>query len=451
MQHSNGCGRRHGLRATAVLLSLLASTSLVQAQSATWIGTAGPPNNWNTAANWAPTSAGPPAFVPTVTAFFDLSLLTTTTIDIGGGTTVGGMTFTNAPGYTFTLPGLFVLNGAGVSVDAGSVAPTFSIGAGGTFGLANSATAGRSIIDVNGGQLAFVNTSSAGSAIVTNSGTINFGDASNGGTATIFNNAGAFLNFNFAGGMLSASAGSATIDNSGVTVFYNSSTAGNSTLTTRFGATTVFLNNSNAGASQQNVLGTLNFVNGSNAGSSTITNSGTVNFNDTSNAGSSHIVNNTGGFVFFNQAGAGSASAANSTITNSGNLGFFSASTAANATIITQAGGVTVFNGQATGGTTSLVINSNGVGFGTVNISTITDPSFIIGSLAGNTGPAPFAQFLIGAKSLIVGTNNTSTSYGGVLLDFRRRRQPDQGWEPARSPSPASRLTREPRPYWTAP
>ena len=417
MQLSNGCGRRHGLRATAVLLSLLASTALVQAQSATWIGTAGPPNNWNTAANWAPNPAGPPAFVPTVTAFFDSSLLTTTTIDIAGGTTVGGMTFTNAPGYNFTVPGLFVLNGAGVSVDAGSVAPAFSIGGGGTLGFANSATAGRSIIDVNGGQLAFINTSSAGSAIITNSGTVNFNDASNGGTATIFNNAGAFLNFNFAGGVLSASAGSATIDNSGVTVFYNASTAGNSTLTTRSGATTVFLNNSNAGASQQNVLagGTLNFVNGSNAGSSTITNSSTVNFNDTSNAGSSHIVNNLGSFVFFSQA-AGSSSGANSTITNSGNLLFSNTSTAANATIITQAGGVTVFNMQATGGTTSLVINSNGAAFGTVNISNITDPSFTIGSLAGNTGPAPFAQFLIGAKSLIVGTNNTNTSGWNLTL-----------------------------------
>ncbi len=401
-----------------MLLALLSSTALVRAQNATWIGTAGPPNNWNTAANWQPTPSGPPAFVPVGTAFFNSSLLPTTSIEIAGSTTVGGMTFTNAPGYNFSVPagGTFILNGAGVVVDAGSAAPTFSI-VSGTMALINSATAGRSVIDVNG-LLALANTSNAGSALITNDGTINFQDGSSAGSATIFNNATRFINFSQSGGPLSATAGNATIDNSGTMVFWNTSTAGNSSITTRSGGSTFFINQSSAGASQQTVAsgGTLTFLNGASAGSSTIGSSGTVNFNDASSAGTALITNNTGGFLFFNQAAAGSASAANSTIENSGNLAFFSTSTAANATIITQPGGTTTFLDQSTGGTSSIVINSNGISSSTVNISAITDPTFTIGSLAG-TGNAPFAQFLIGSKNLIVGGNNQSTSYAGLVFD----------------------------------
>ena len=95
--------RKHGLRTAAAVLALMGSTMLTRAQDATWIGTAGPPLNWSDAANWAPTPTGPPPFVPTGTAFFNESMLTATTIDIGNGTTVGGMNFTNSPGYTFTF------------------------------------------------------------------------------------------------------------------------------------------------------------------------------------------------------------------------------------------------------------------------------------------------------------------------------------------------------------
>ncbi len=50
-----------------------------------------------------------------------------------------------------------------------------------------------------------------------------------------------------------------------------------------------------------------------------------------------------------------------------------------------------------------------------MNISAVTAPTFTIGSLAGPTGFA--GQFQIGGKNLIVGTNNQSTSFGGVLFD----------------------------------
>ena len=275
------------------------------------------------------------------------------------------------------------------------------------------------MIDVNS-SLQFFQTSNAGSALITNDGSINFQDGSSGGNATIINNANRFINFNGSGGPLSATAGNAIIDNSGIIVFQNSSTAGNSSITTKAGGTVFFANQSNAGSSQLAVQpsGTMNFQDGSSAGNSTIDNSGTVNFNSTSSAGTAHITNNTGGFLFFSQP-TGSSSAANSTIENYGILAFGGTSTAANSTIITQPGGQTFFGDQSTGGTTSLVINSNAIAGGTVSLSNILDPSFTIGSLAGTRvglGP-PFGQFLIDSKNLIIGGNNQSTSYMGVIFD----------------------------------
>lgn len=395
----------------------MGSTMLTRAQDATWIGTAGPPLNWNDAANWAPTPAGPPPFVPTGTAFFNSSMLTATTIDIGSGTTVGGMNFTNSPGYTFTLSGSFIVNGAGVVVDGGSAAPIFTVN--GQLVFAGSATAGRSVIDVNN-SLLFAQTSNAGSALITNDGAINFQDGSSGGNATIINNANRFINFNAGGGPLSATAGNAIIDNSGTIVFQNSSTAGSSSITTKAGGNVFFANQSNAGSSNLTVQlnGAMNFQDSSSAGNSTIDNSGSVNFNNTSSAGAAHITNNTGGFLFFSQP-TGSSSAGNATIENYGILAFGGTSTAANSTIITQPGGQTFFNGQSTGGTASLVINANAISGGTVSIAGIVDPSFTIGSLAGTRvgfGP-PFGQFQIDSKNLIVGGNNQSTSYMGVIFD----------------------------------
>ncbi|MBX9825830.1 MAG: autotransporter domain-containing protein [Xanthobacteraceae bacterium] len=419
MRHKKSCVRVQGSRTTVVVLSLLASTAVARAQNATWIGTAGPPNNWNTAANWSPVPSGPPAYVPTGTAFFNSSLTTATTIEIQSGTFVGGLTFTGAPAYTFTLPGTFQINGAGVVADASSAAPTFDVGNGGFFVLTNSATAGPSNVNiVSGGTMILANTSSAGSGIITNSGSVNFNDGSNGGTASIFNSAGASINFNQGGGPLSASAGNATIDNSGTTLFWNSSTAGNATIITRLGGSTIFLNQSSAGASQQTVMagGQLTFSNGSNAGTSTITNNGTaLNFNDTSSAGSAHIINNAGAQMFFSFFGGGSSSASNATIDNSGTLAFGNSSSASNATITTNSGGFTQFTQAATGDTAHIVINGTGVSAATVNIATITASSFTIGSLAGTGGAN--AQFQIGGKTLIVGSDNRSTSYGGVIFD----------------------------------
>jgi outer membrane autotransporter protein len=402
----------------AAVLSLLASTALARAQDATWIGTAGP-NSWNVPSNWSPVPSGPPAYVPTGTAFFNSSLSPSTTVDIGGSTTIGGLTFTSAPAYTFTVPGTLVINGAGVSVDAGSATPTFSLTGGGSLVLLNSATLGRSNVNIDGASgLSVLQTSSAGSGIITNAGTINFNDGSNGGTATIFNNAGAHINFNQPGGPLSASAGSATIDNSGTVIFFNASTAGNATLITRSGGSMLFINQSSAGASQQTIMagGSVTFQDFANAGASTITNNSNASglqFNGAASAGSANITNNASAFMSFGASGSGSASAGNATINNLGTLVFESSSTASNATITTGPGGTTIFTGGSTGGTSHLVINSTGLGLGSVQINTLAVPTFTIGSLAG-TGAN--AQFTIGSKTLIVG-DSTSTIYQGVLFD----------------------------------
>jgi outer membrane autotransporter protein len=407
-------------------LSLLSSTALAQAQDATWLGLTGAPGNWHNPNNWAPEPSGPPPFVPTGTAFFNSSTSPTNAIDIGigGVTTIGGLTFTGAPGYTFTVQSGsgFAISGAGIVADAASASPIFNLNNGGSVFFAGSATAGPSTINYSAGTLGFFQNSNAGTALITISGSnnfLNFQDGASAGSATIINNIGNFVHFNSFGGPLNATAGSSNIDNSGNVAFFNQSTAGSSTITTRSGANTFFINSSTAGASNQIVQsgGNLTFSNSSNAGTSTIDNAGGigngVRFNDASNAGSSHIINRANSLLLFNQSGVG-ASAANATIQNFGNLGFLANSTAANATIITEAGAQTSFQSTATGGTAAFVVNGAASTFGVLTLGG-TDPSFTMGSLAGvSTGPQ-LGQVQAGTKNLFIGSNNQSTAYDGIL------------------------------------
>jgi autotransporter-associated beta strand protein len=418
-----GCVRAPCSRTAGILLLLLSSTALAQAQDATWIGVVGAPNNWHNTANWAPEPSGPPPYVPVGTAFFNSSTLPTNLIDFGLPATIGGMTFTGAPGYTFTFSGgaTLAVNGAGIVVDAASVAPIFNLTTNMFF--ANSATAGPAVINQAAGSLlGFFQNSNAGTALITLAGgaptTLDFQDASSAGSATIVNNSGAFVRFNLTPSLLSASAGNSNIDNSGTVLFFNQSTGGNSTIITRAGANTLFLNSATAGASHQIVQanGNLLFQNGSSAGSSTIenfSNLGGVRFDDQSNAGSARITNNVGASITFNAVGIG-ASAANATIQNSGTLVFQANSTAANATIITEGGGQTIFAGTATGGSAAFVVNASQLIPGVLNLQG-SDPSFTMGSLAGTSSAAFFGQVQGNTKNIIIGSNNQSTAYDGVI------------------------------------
>jgi autotransporter-associated beta strand protein len=159
--------RAHLLTTTAAV-ALLAVTS-AHAQNATWNATPSS-GDFNTAANWTP------ATVPTGTAFFGASNITSITFQPFTTTSIGALQFNpGAPAYSFsTFPALFTsisITGAGI-VNSSSNAPTFIVN--------------------NQANLFFRNTSSAGDAIIitTAGGLTGFVDSATGGNARFITTAG---------------------------------------------------------------------------------------------------------------------------------------------------------------------------------------------------------------------------------------------------------------------
>ncbi len=280
--------------AGAALAALAAPAPLTSAaaQEATWL--ANPVSgDFNTGANWNTGS------VPLGTAFFGTSGITD--LSFSADTTIGGWTFNpGAADYTFANTVIVEFSGAGIAINGGSATIT------------------------NDGDLNFLNTSSAGSASITNNCCMAFYDAS--------------------------TAGSATITNYGDLSFNQSSTAGTATIT-----------NNNF----------LEFGGGSTAGRATITNNGFLTFYDTSTAGSATVANT--GIVYF----AGDSTAGNARITNNGLLTFDEASTAGRAT---NNDGITFFSGVWSGGTARLIAN----GIGAVDFSPLLSGGTTVGSLEGS-------------------------------------------------------------------
>jgi autotransporter-associated beta strand protein len=225
----------------------------------------------------------------------------------------------------------------------------------------------------------FNNTSTAGSAGITNSGFLQFLDTSTAGSASIANNSGGSLRF-----FGTSTAGSATIANdaNGLLRFFDTSTAGNATIT----------NNSN-----------LFFFDTSTAGTATIINNSFLQFFNTSTAGSASITNNNLGILgFFEDSTAGSAS-----ITNNNLLRFGESSTAGSSSITTNSGGQTFVSSGADGGTARFILNGSGF----LDISELLTSGTTAGSIEGA------GNVFLGAKNLTVGGNNLSTTFSGVIQD----------------------------------
>jgi autotransporter-associated beta strand protein len=228
--------------------------------------------------------------------------------------------------------------------------------------------------------------------------------------AGVVNNSGVTQSFVLNGAQTGASEGG--VLSFGALAFYNSATAGANTLITNQG--------------------------GAIASTTNATNSGGTFFNDTSTAGGATIVNNAttidgagGGVTLF----WGNSSAGNATVTNHGAasaLGgppgegatfaagmtiFDFNADAGNSTLVANgganggAGGTIRFTGTATGCTSTVQLNGNGVLelFGLTAAS--GTPSLTISSLAG-TG-----NVYLGANNLTVGAGDTSTTFSGVIAD----------------------------------
>jgi autotransporter-associated beta strand protein len=139
-----GCGR-FAARLGIILLAgfgVVVSVSAAHAQDATWNTTPGSAD-FNTAANWTP------ATVPTGTASFGTSSITSLTFSTAA-TALGGFTFNpGASAYTFTVGSSqsLTFNGAGIVVNGGSVDITTN---GGTLFFTGSSSAIGATITANG-------------------------------------------------------------------------------------------------------------------------------------------------------------------------------------------------------------------------------------------------------------------------------------------------------------
>jgi len=362
---------------TRRLACLLAGTALASAafgaacptwaQDATWqLNPA--TNDFNTATNWTP------ATVPAGTATFGASSVTGLTFS--AATTVGGLTFNaGAPGYVFVVPSFnsLTLNGSGIINNSSNV-PVLTPSSLGPINFQNSASAGNASFDMRfGGTINFSGSSTAGNAMFNGPGGVTFSNVSTAGNAT-FNGlrGGTFSN--------ASTAGNAVISVSNIQ-FRDASSAENSTIP---------LENMNAGF----------FSNTATAGNARIS-AFFLFLADASTAGNATI---TGRFAIFgDQSTAGHASL------KSDNIIFSVLSSADNATITPNQ--VVLFIRQSTGGNARFIINA-GASFDMSGEGSSADaPGITAGSIEGA------GSFMLGARTLTVGSNNLSTEVSGVISD----------------------------------
>jgi autotransporter-associated beta strand protein len=375
-------GRRRLLAAAAGggLLTVLGALPAA-ATDGTWLA-APATGDWNTGTNWTSSPT-----VPDGTASFGTSAQTT--VSFSATTSVGTIQF-NAGAPTYTLVGngqSVTLNGTGI-VNNSAVTQNFTVVTpGSSLNITNSASLGN--LAVNNRQLLqFNNTSTAGTANITNGGltaipggaldTLNFKDSSTAGSATILNQVSGLAFF-----VNSSTAGNAVIFNTtgAQLMFQDTSTAGSATITNFTGATTRFQNSATAGtANITNTLGTVSFFDNSTAGSATITNNFDLTFSGSSTAGSAIIANNL-------------------------LLNFALSATAGNAVITTSNSATVFFNNSTTGGNARFITQSGG----TFDMSGLTSAGMTAGSIEGA------GSYVLGSKNLTTGGNNLSTEVDGVI------------------------------------
>ena len=247
-------------------------------------------------------------------------------------------------------------------------------------GASNAGTAEIQILSNN--SLDFNDSSTAGSANISNDFSLDFNNNSNAGGATITNNTGGTMDFND-----SSTAGSATITNNSVLNFNPSARPEPRPAAPPSSTTTPCHSTPTARPAAPPSPTTITSISTAPARPATPPSHngdfGTMNFNNNSMAG-------------------------NATITNNGNVFFESGSTAGNATITNNHN--VFFSGNSTGGNAAITNASSGA---VVDFSGSTGPAgdhkLTAGSIAGA------GSFLLGSNELTVGGNNMSTDVSGDI------------------------------------
>jgi autotransporter-associated beta strand protein len=432
-----------------VLLALLTRASSLIAGSATWL-TNPVSSSWNTAASWSPATV-PNGPADVATFHFSFS----TVVSVNANTEVNQIFFdSDASAFSFsTFSNPFAISGVGVtnnSLQTQTFAAAVGGGQAGTINFQNNATAGSNTSYSAGGgviqffpsgQINFSNSANAGSANFTIDGgqgqgargaATEFFDTASAGSAQFTNNAGV--------------ARSAT---NGRIIFHGNSTADHATFLNNgataditVGATIRFFDNANAGnatftnnaASNVNALGGafIGFANTSSAANGMFTANGSagtglfsssMSFLDSSTAANATVVvnggtGNGGNGATVRFAGTSGAGTANVTINGGATSGahgaevFFNENSTANNATLTANGGAAgadgggiTFNASSMGGTARIRLFGNGF----LDISSHNSPGLTVGSIEGD------GQVFLGGRTLNVGSNNSSTTFSGLL------------------------------------
>ena len=330
------------------------------------------------------------------------------TLQLGTATRAGSLTGNVVNNGTFnivngTLAGVALTSNGDVNFYGTSTAgnASISIDASLTSGVTfrDSSSAGTATI-TNNSALAFADSSTAGAAVISNFGDILFSGQARAGTASITNEMGGVLFFGLpmGGAGETASADGATIVNKtgSATFFHASATAGRASITNEVGTGLLFLENSTAGQA-------------------TITNSGFVGFAESSRAGSATIINEAGGVIAFGQfpSPTEAPSADHATIVNKDGAvtAFQGFATAGNATITAESGALVVFLDNSTGGNAQLIAKAGGIVDFSGSYGPNNDDKLSVGSIAGA------GEFVLGPVQLTVGSNNLSTEVSGAITD----------------------------------
>ncbi len=452
------------------------------AENATWA--ANPASgDWNAAQNWSPatvprgagdvatfgssaiTSVALSAAVEVSAINFTASANPPFTITVPGATvlTLSERGIANSSGLTQNFvaagdrtggsrPGAILFYNDATAGHSTAFATTSGSVGGGFVRFHNRSTGGSATFTLEGGSVSFVDSTNAGSGFLTasRSGSIYFGGNASGASATLTINNGTSLTFTE-----SSRAGNASITTNtyGETKFFQHSNADHARFVSNGAVTGGFLgagyvrfyDNStaaeatflNAGATaNMGSTGQLEFFDSSNAGRATVTNKGgsaanagggALQFRAGSRAGEATVVNDGGevsgafgGVTYLND----NSSAANGTFINNGGSAagangattmFFGTSTAGASRLVANggaagaAGGSIEFQHGASGGTPRVELFGNG----RLDIGN-TNSGVAIGSLEGN------GDVFLGARMLTVGTNDASSTFGGVIRDAGR-------------------------------
>lgn len=405
-----GCGVRSIVR--HALATLLASTALgvvaAHAVDGSWVGATS--NEWTNGTNWSSTPN-----VPDGTATFTTT--GPTGVITSGLVNIGKVIFTatpNAPAYTISTGDIFVVNSAGIFNNSTNT-QTFTVGSGMEFLNASSASGGSNFVtyNVSGGAISFNNSSTAGTAQITNGGDIEFNNSSTAGTATIVNNA--VMNFNdtssasgssitnsatgFVTFNTSSTAGTAAIDNSGSLIFSNSATAGSSTITTESGGTTSLTGTSTGGSARfiTNAGGTVNIFGLTSGGTTAGSIAGAGNYvlgANTLTTGSLNTSTQVDGVI--SGTGGGLTKVGTGTLTLTGTNTYTGATTISAGTLALSGAGSIA---------SSSVVTVNA----TLDTSAIAPSAAAINTLAGSSS----GIVNMGSKGLFI--TNGSTEFAGVI------------------------------------